>query len=95
MQIISMYIQNHYIKNYMPSHKLNQAKNTSYQLKKKKNYVHFQMSLSLSLSFFNKSLSVSPPIYKPPDMRAHTDTRLCTSLLTLEHSDKQMSLWLV
>lgn len=46
-----MYIQNHYVKNnYMPLHKLNQAKNTSYQLKKKKkkNYVHFQTSLFLS-----------------------------------------------
>lgn len=32
-----MYIQNHYVKNnYMPLHKLNQAKNTGYQLKKKK-----------------------------------------------------------
>lgn len=30
-----MYIQNHYVKNYMLLHKLNQAKNTSYQLKKK------------------------------------------------------------
>lgn len=94
MQIISMYIQNHYIKNYMPSHKLNQAKNTSYQLKKKKKLCTFP-NVSLSFFFFNKSISVSPPIYKPPDMRAHTDTRLCTSLLTLEHSDKQMSLWLV
>lgn len=32
MQIIFMYIQNHYVKNnYMPLHELNQAKNTSYQ----------------------------------------------------------------
>jgi len=31
MQIIFMYIQNHYVKNnYMLLHKLNQAKNTSY-----------------------------------------------------------------
>lgn len=95
MQIISMYIQNHYVKNnYMPSHKLNQAKNTSYQFKKKKKTMYISKCLSLFF-FFNKSISVSPPIYKPPDMRAHTDTRLCTSLLTLEHSDKQMSLWLV
>lgn len=47
MQINFMYIQNHYVKNYMPLHKLNQAKNTSYQLKK--NYVHFQMSLFLKV----------------------------------------------
>lgn len=36
MRIISLYIQNHYVKNnYMPSHKLNQAKNTSHRLFKK------------------------------------------------------------
>lgn len=51
MQIIFIYIQNNYVKkkkNYMPLHKLNQAKNTSCHLKKnkkQKNYVHFQMSL--------------------------------------------------
>lgn len=36
MQIVFMYIQNHYIKNYMLLHKLNQAKNTSYQFFLKK-----------------------------------------------------------
>lgn len=49
-----MYIQNHYVKNnYMPLHKLNQAKNTSCQFKKKKKiYVHFQMSPFFPFSFF-------------------------------------------
>lgn len=71
MQIIFMYIQNHYVKNnYMPLHKLNQAKNTSYQLKKKKIYVHFQMSL-----FF---LSISP-FTNPRYARTHRRTHLCTS----------------
>lgn len=80
MQIVFMYIQNHYIKNYMLLHKLNQAKNTSYQFFFKKKLCTFSIFKSIK------------PIYKPQIVHRH---RLVHKLLTLEHSDKQMSLWLV
>lgn len=70
----------------MPLHKLNQAKNTSFQFKKKK-----YISKCFFLFKVNKSL---PAHLQTPDMRMHTDT-LVHKLLTLEHSDTQMSLWLV
>lgn len=70
MQIIFMYIQSHYVKNYMPLHKLNQAKNTSCQLKKEIMYI--------SKCLF--SLKSTSPFTNPRKARAHTDTHACAQI---------------
>lgn len=75
MPIIFMYIQNHYVKNnYMPLHKLNQAK--KYKLSIEKNKTKTKLYISKCFFFFFKSI---PAHLQTLDMRAHTDTRLCTS----------------
>lgn len=65
----------------MLQHKLNQAKNARFQLKKKK---------ICTLS----NVSFLPCLAIPKLHDVHTDA-LVHVLLTLEHSDKQISLWLV
>lgn len=73
MQIIFMYIQNHYVKNnYMPLHKLNQAKKYKLSIGKKK-----KKTCTFPIFFF--LLKSIPAHLQTPDMRVHTDTRLCTS----------------
>lgn len=96
MQIIIMYIQNHYVKNnYMPLHKLKWAKNTSYQFKKRKNmYISKCLFVFFVLFFYSQRLPPPHPFTNPRYARAQTHM-LVHELLTLEHSDKQMSLWLV
>lgn len=50
----------------------------------------------ISKRLFFTSISVSLPIYNPRYAHTHTHKHtLVHELLTLEHSDKQMSLWLV
>lgn len=82
----------------MPLHKLNQATNTSYQLKKKKLCTFPNISFFPFLFKVNKRPLPPPsPVYKPQICactRTQTHT-LVHKLLTLEHSDTQMSLWLV
>lgn len=84
-----MYIQNHYVKNnYMPLHKLNQAKKYKLSIGKKK-----KKTCTIPIFFF--SFKVNPrPFTNPRYACAHRHT-LVHKLLTLEHSDKHMSLWLV